>query len=85
VKGGTHGGSAQTFEGMAGWLRRYDGGEYCYSPVGGGDSLSSDFYGEMCIPESYVRRRWSNRFEVLDYVEADGDWLWQNLIVAQPQ
>jgi len=46
-----------------------------------GDSLSSDFYGKTCIPESYVRRRWSDRFAVRNY--ADDDWLWQNPIVAQ--
>ena len=45
--------------------------------------MSSDYYGETGIPESYVRRRWSDRFEVRDYVEADDDWLWQDLIVAQ--
>ena len=83
VRGGTHPGSALAFEGTEGWLRRYDGGEYCHSAIGGGDSLSSDFYGESCIPESYVRRRWSDRFAVRNYVEADDDWLWQNLIVAQ--
>ena len=64
VKGGAHPGSLLAFEGTEGWLRCYDGGEYSHSPIGGSGALSSDYYGETCIPESYVRRRWSDRFEV---------------------
>jgi len=32
-----------------------------------------------------VRRRWTDRFAILDYLEADGWWLSQNLIIAQPR
>ncbi len=38
---------------------------------------------ETCISKSYVRRCWSDRFAVRHYLEADDDWLWQNLIVVQ--
>jgi len=76
VKGGTHRGSLLAFEGTEEWLARYDRGDYCHSPVGGGDVLSSDYYGETCIPEAYVRRRWANRYDVREYIEADDDWLW---------
>ena len=78
VKAGTHGCSLLAFDGLEGWLDRYDRGDYCHSDVG-----VSDYYGETCIPESYVRRRWADRFAIRDYVEADDDWLWQNLIVGQ--
>jgi SAM-dependent methyltransferase len=80
---GTHPGSLLAFQGTEAWLARYGRGEYCHSPVGGGAALSSEYYGESCIPEAYVRRRWSDRFDVREYTEADGEWLWQNLIVAQ--
>src|SRR2546428_246393 len=80
---GTHSGSLGAFVGTDAWLARYDRGEFCHSPVGGGRALSEDFYGESCIPESYVRRRWSDRFQLLDYLEAGRDALWQNLVVAK--
>lgn len=79
---GTHPGSLGAFQGTTDWLARYDRGEFCHSPVGGGDALSSSFYGESCIPRPYVEARWSRTFRALDYVEADGRRLWQNLIVA---
>ena len=80
---GTHPGSLGAFQGTADWLARYDRGEFCHSPVGGEDALSSSFYGESCIPQPYVEARWSRSFRALDYVEADGRRLWQNLIVAR--
>lgn len=80
---GTHTGSLLAFEGTEKWLAHYDRGEYCHSPVGGGAVLSTEFYGETCIPEAYVRRRWSDRFDVREVLHADGESLWQNLIVAQ--
>lgn len=80
---GAHMGSHRAFVETESWLARYDRGEYCHAPTGGGDALPSDYYGDTCISETYVRRRWSDRFEVLAYLEADGEWLYQNLIVAQ--
>jgi 2-polyprenyl-3-methyl-5-hydroxy-6-metoxy-1,4-benzoquinol methylase len=69
------------FEGTAAWLERYDRGEYCHTPLELGDVLPN--YGETCIPEKYVRRHWSDRFDIRAYLEADLDHLGQNLIVAQ--
>lgn len=80
---GTHPGSLVAFKETEAWLARHDRGEYCHSPVGGGDALSTDYYGETSIPEAYVRRRWSDRFKVREYINADGEWLLQDLIVAQ--
>jgi SAM-dependent methyltransferase len=79
----THPGSLNAFIGTSHWLSQYDAGEFCHSPVGGGEVLSRDFYGETCIPERYARRAWESRFRILDYIEADRNWLLQNLIVAQ--
>jgi len=78
-----HHGSLGAFLGTDGWLAAYDRGEFCHSPVGGGDELASDFYGESCIPEAYVRKHWASRFEIVNYLEADDESLWQNLIVAK--
>jgi SAM-dependent methyltransferase len=80
---GTHTGSLKAFVGADAWLARYDRGEFCHSPVGGGRSLTKDFYGETCIPETYVHRRWSDRFQILDYLEADNKSLLQDLVVAK--
>ena len=80
---GTHPGSLTAFEGTEAWLARYDRGEYCHSPTGGGSVLSRDYYGESCISEAYVRRHWSERFDLRAYIDADNEWLYQNLIVAQ--
>jgi hypothetical protein len=88
-KAGTHERSLQSFVGIGDWLEKYDRGEFCHSAVGGGnallgtDTLTGDFYGETCIPEAYVRRRWTDRFEILEYHEAEFEWLLQNLVVAR--
>jgi SAM-dependent methyltransferase len=64
------------------WLARYDRGEFCYdsSEEIYGDLVSS--FGEACIPEEYVRRHWSKRFEILDYID-DRSVSAQNVIVAR--
>jgi len=80
---GTHPGSLNAFRGTAEWLARYDRGEFCHSPVGGGTDLSSSFYGETCIPRRYAESRWAPRFRVTAYLEADHRRLSQDMIVAQ--
>jgi SAM-dependent methyltransferase len=80
---GAHLGSVDAFVGTADWLARYDRGEFCHSAVGGDQALDAEYYGETCIPEAYVRAQWSNQFEIAEYLPADRDWLWQNLIVAR--
>jgi SAM-dependent methyltransferase len=79
---GTHPGSLGAFIGTAGWLARYDRGEYCHSAVGGGTALSSAFYGETCIPEAFVHRRWQDRFLFREYI-SDVNRCHQNVIVVQ--
>ncbi len=80
---GTHSGSINAFRDTADWLARYERGEFCHSPVGGGVALSSSFYGETCIPRRYAESRWPPRFQVKAYIETDHRRLWQDLIVAQ--
>jgi SAM-dependent methyltransferase len=50
-------------------IARYDAGEYCYSPY---DTASRDWWGEACIPATYVEREWSRLFDVAEIVDAAG-------------
>lgn len=45
-------------------LAAYDRGEYLFGPIEG----AAEHFGFACIPEQYVRRRWSEHFLVCDYV-----------------
>lgn len=47
-------------------FRDYDQGKVIHQPVGGG-SLSTSFYGETCIPESYFHR-FNDRFELIKFI-----------------
>jgi SAM-dependent methyltransferase len=80
---GTHSGSLHAFHGTAEWLARYDHGEFCHSPSRSGGALAGSFYGETCIPEAYVRRQWTNRFEIREFIAADYRDHWQSVIVAR--
>ena len=42
-------------------MRAYDRGEYCYGVI---DSKRNPHFGFTCIPEQYVRERWSRYFDV---------------------
>jgi SAM-dependent methyltransferase len=44
-------------------LDAYDRGEFCYSPYNQDDPDA--WWGEAVIPQAYVRREWSKRFEVM--------------------
>ena len=81
---GTHPGSVLAFTGdLQQWFSKYDRGEICHSPVGGGEALASSYYGETCIPVAYVQRNWADRFDFRKFIEADNTRFWQNVIVAQ--
>jgi 2-polyprenyl-3-methyl-5-hydroxy-6-metoxy-1,4-benzoquinol methylase len=77
-----HLGAKRAFVETDDWLRRYDAGEFCHSPVGGGEALPSEFYGETCIPPAYVEAHWTRWFTLLDYV-SDRARLWQDVIIVQ--
>jgi len=75
-------GTAAAFPEARAWLARYDAGEYCHVATGGGEGLDASFFGETCIPETYVRRRWPELLEILDVV-ADQARCEQDVIVAR--
>lgn len=62
--------------------RAYDAGEFLFSPTGGGDARSSDFYGEALVPPGYVERHWTRDFELLEYID-DRGYLPQALILLR--
>lgn len=47
-------------------IEQYVRGEYMYYPSGGGELLSSDFYGDTVVPAAYVRNRWCDKFSLLE-------------------
>ena len=63
-------------------LADYDNGEFCHSPVGGGEQLSSSFFGETCISKKYVMNHWTRLFQFADYIE-DPRRSPQNIIVVR--
>lgn len=79
---GLHEQARSAFIGTDEWLAKYDRGEYCYSAVGGGGVLDSSFYGETCIPAAYVKKRWTDRFEFLEYLP-HGPGRQQDVIVVR--
>ena len=78
----THPGSLLSFTDTAESLRRYDRGEFCHSPVGGGEALPGSFYGESCIPADYVKKNWTRFFEFRDFISSGRE---QAVIVARKQ
>jgi SAM-dependent methyltransferase len=42
-------------------LRRYDAGEFIFSPTGGGAHRPATFYGEALVPREYAQRMWIRR------------------------
>jgi SAM-dependent methyltransferase len=72
-------GLASCFTETEQWQARYDRGEYCYHPLGGGGVLEPSFFGETCIPRQYVDRSWTEWFNIGEYRLAD-DISLQNII-----
>jgi SAM-dependent methyltransferase len=60
-------GSARTFVDVDATLSAYDNGQFCYESVGAEGRWS--FWGEACIPKSYVERRWREIFDVCEYID----------------
>jgi SAM-dependent methyltransferase len=76
-----HPGSLVSFMDTAEALRQYDRGEFCHSPVGGGEALPGSFYGETCIPADYVKKNWTRFLEFCEFVSSEhGE---QNVIVMR--
>jgi SAM-dependent methyltransferase len=77
-----HPGGLRAFDDPERWLAVYDQGSFCYSATGAGANLTSDFYGESCIPLSFVERWWSKWFKIVDFID-DRQRFAQNVIVGQ--
>ena len=73
-------GSAKCFANLDAAISAYDNGQFCYGSVGAEGRWS--FWGEACIPKSYVERRWREIFEICDYID-DRAACPQNVIVAR--
>jgi len=77
-------GAAAAFPDAQMWLDRYDRGEFCHSPVGGGSVLNTSFYGETAIPAQYVYSKWAPHFSSAGFIaDADHKLFDQNVIVLQ--
>ena len=77
-----HPGGLRAFPETEHWLAEYDAGRFCYAPTGAGANLSADFYGETCVPRGYATERWSDYFDVVDFM-TDRSRFTQNVIVAR--
>jgi SAM-dependent methyltransferase len=75
-------GAAKAFVDYDGWVARYERGEYCHDPVGGGKGLSSQFFGETLIPRRYAEQVWKQWLPVVDYI-SDPARCPQDVIVAR--
>ena len=73
---------ARSFVDRAAAEAAYDAGEFLFSATGGGDVRPSTFYGEALVPPGYVERHWSDKFELLEYVD-DRGFLPQALILLR--
>jgi SAM-dependent methyltransferase len=73
---------APMFDDADTWLARYDRGEFCWDTSTEVYGDLAPHFGEACIPEEYVRRHWSQRLEILDYIDARNVAA-QNVIVAR--
>lgn len=62
--------------------KEFSDGKFVYIPTGGGDYRSADVYGEAVVPVEYVRRFWSDQFEIIDYID-DEKRFWQAVLVTQ--
>jgi SAM-dependent methyltransferase len=72
--------SAKAFTDTDATFSAYDDGKFCYHNYGHTDRWS--FWGEACIPKAYVEKRWTEIFDICDYMD-DGGVCPQNLIVAR--
>lgn len=77
---GPNAGEAVAFPDTAGALKQYDSGKFCHSSYQVHGRWS--FWGETCISEAYVRRNWSDRFDILKFIDHREPWD-QNVIVAR--
>ncbi len=67
---------------MDAMLERFDAGEFCYLPSGGGEFRPSDTYGDAAVPLPWMEQHWAPEWEMRDYID-NADRFWQAVMVAQ--
>lgn len=63
-------------------MKRYDEGQFCYIPTGGGAELDPSVYGDAAIPEAFMTRKWGDRFEVRTFID-DPNAFWQAFVIMR--
>ncbi len=65
-------------------LAVYDRGGFCHTATGGGVVHDKSFFGESCIPKSYVQRVWGRYFSFVDHMDdTDLRPYYQDVIIAR--
>lgn len=64
------------------WLAAYDSGQFCFDSSEESYGAISWYLGEACIPKGYVLNRWSQHFDLVDFIE-DRRMCSQNVIVVR--
>ena len=54
--------------------KRFDNGEYIFTPTGGGRDLTNDFYGDTVIPTEYIHNKWSELFDIVEHRKETPDF-----------
>lgn len=62
---------AESFLDAAACEAAYERGEFLFSATGAGEHRPSTVYGEAIIPKKYVERNWSDKFELVEFLEPD--------------
>jgi TnpA family transposase len=62
-------------------LKDYAEGKFVYFGIKDAFGFEEDFFGEAFIPETYVRKEWSNLFKISSFIKTSN--IDQNIIVAQ--
>lgn len=71
--------SARTFLDVDATISAYDNGQFCYGSHG---FEQWSYWGEACIPKGYVENRWTEIFDVCEYID-DPKRCPQNVIVVR--
>lgn len=73
---------AEIFGDRDGLLPRYNAGEFIFHASGGGEHLSSAFYGNTVIPPSWIKKHWGEKF-ILRAQDEDAVKLNQSFLLLQ--
>ena len=63
--------------------RDFDSGRVIYLPTGGGDSLTSNVYGDAAVPLTFIKKKWTPYFKVKSYEDFPKEYWMQARLVVQ--